>query len=85
MLIGTMSVGVCQESYTPGEPIRGSYEGFAQPFFESHCYDCHSGEDAEGGLNLASIGAVSETNAATWKSIWAQVALREMPPKDADL
>ncbi|MEZ5429954.1 MAG: hypothetical protein R3F31_01990 [Verrucomicrobiales bacterium] len=27
---------------------------------------------------------MDETNAATWKSVWAQVALEEMPPKKKD-
>ena len=30
------------------------------------------------------LGPVDETNAATWKSVWAQVALQEMPPKKKD-
>ena len=67
--------------YTPGEPARGDFKNFAQGFIESHCLDCHDKETAKGNLTLEDLGPVDETNAAVWKSIWAQVTLREMPPK----
>jgi len=67
--------------YTPGEPARGDFKNFAQGFIESHCLDCHDKETAKGNLSLEDLGPVDETNAAVWKSIWAQVTLREMPPK----
>ena len=67
--------------YTPGEPARGDFKNFAQGFLESHCLDCHDKETAKGNLSLEDLGPVDETNAAVWKSIWAQVTLREMPPK----
>ena len=67
--------------YTPGDPARGDFKNFAQGFIESHCLDCHDKETAKGNLSLEGLGPVNETNAAVWKSIWAQVTLREMPPK----
>ena len=30
------------------------------------------------------LGPVDEVNAQIWNSIWAQVTLKEMPPKDAE-
>lgn len=80
---GLLSV-VQAQNYTPGEKVQGDYQTFAAGFLESHCLDCHSGDDAEGGLALDRLGPVDEVNAATWKSVWAQVTLREMPPPDAD-
>ena len=35
----------------------------------------------KGNLNLVDLGPLDETNAAIWKSVWAQVSLQEMPPK----
>ena len=67
--------------YTPGETARGDFKNFAQGFLESHCLDCHDKETAKGNLSLEELGPVDETNAAVWKSIWAQVTLQEMPPK----
>ncbi len=67
--------------YVPGHPVGGSFENLALPFLEKHCYECHDDLTAEADLNLFDLGPVDETNAAVWKSVWAQVALEEMPPK----
>ena len=72
------------ENYTPGLPIKKDFAAFAKPFLVKHCVDCHGGEDPAGKLSLHDLGPVDEINAATWKAIWAQVTLQEMPPKDAD-
>lgn len=72
------------ETYTPGRKVNKDFESFAQSFLISHCADCHGEEDPEGNLSVAKLGPVDEVNAATWKSIWAQVTLKEMPPKDAE-
>jgi hypothetical protein len=67
--------------YTPGEPVPVAFEGLAKGFLERHCIECHDDLTAEADLNLLDLGPVDETNAAVWKSVWAQVALREMPPE----
>jgi len=73
------------DAYSPGEPVRGNYRSFAAPFLEEHCFDCHDNETQKGNFSLEDLGAVDETNAAVWKSIWAQVTLQEMPPKKSKL
>lgn len=60
------------------------FGGFAQSFLANHCVDCHGDTDPEGNLSLHDLGPVDEVNAATWRSVWAQVSLKEMPPEDAD-
>ncbi len=70
------------DAYTPGEPVRGNFKNVAQGFLEKHCLECHDDLTAEADLDLLDLGPVDETNAAVWKSIWAQVALGEMPPGD---
>ncbi len=70
-----------EDSYTPGKPVAGDFESFALGFLDKHCYECHDEDTAKGDLNLFDLGPVDETNAAVWKSLWAQVALQEMPPK----
>lgn len=66
--------------YTPGEPLREEFTGLAQSFLDKHCIECHDDVTSEADLNLLDLGPVDETNAAVWKSVWAQVALQEMPP-----
>lgn len=72
------------ETYTPGRKVRKDFDGFVKEFLTSHCVDCHGDSDPEGNLSLHDIGPVDAVNSGTWKSIWAQVTLKEMPPKDAD-
>jgi len=78
---GLGAVALAAETYTPGEPVRGTFKNLAQEFLYDHCYDCHDNETQKGDLNLLELGPVDETNAAVWKSLWAQVSLQEMPPK----
>ena len=75
------TVSQASETYVPGEKPTGDFKTFASSFLESHCFDCHDDETSEGDLNFLELGPVDETNAAVWKSIWAQVTLQEMPPK----
>jgi hypothetical protein len=72
------------DDYIPGQKVDKDFEGFAKPFLANHCGDCHSGPDHEGNLSLGELGPVDEVNAAMWRSVWAQVTLKEMPPKDMD-
>ncbi|MEC9095740.1 MAG: DUF1588 domain-containing protein [Planctomycetota bacterium] len=71
------------DQYIPGQPLKRDFAKFAQPFLQTHCVDCHGGEEPAGNLSLQNLGQVEIVNADIWKSIWAQVALKEMPPKDA--
>lgn len=68
------------ETYTPGESIRDDFSGLAKSFLTDHCLDCHSGNSPAGNLSLEDLGPVDNINSGTWKNIWAQVTLREMPP-----
>lgn len=70
-----------QESYTPGQKVQWAFKDFSKGFLENYCLDCHDNDTEKGGLSLESLGPLDETNAAIWKSVWAQVTLKEMPPK----
>ena len=71
------------ETYTPGKTVRKDFKSFAKSFLDQHCTDCHGATDPEGNLSLVDLGPVDEINSAVWKSVWAQVTLKEMPPRDA--
>ncbi|MEM0897060.1 MAG: DUF1588 domain-containing protein [Verrucomicrobiota bacterium] len=75
------AIATAAETYTAGTPVHGDFDDFAGGFLDRHCFDCHDDMTAEADLNLLDLGPVDETNAAVWKSVWAQVALQEMPPK----
>jgi len=75
------SLSQADEAYIPGQAVSGTFDSIGLDFLEYHCFDCHDDATAEADLNLMELGAIDETNAATWKSVWAQIALQEMPPK----
>ena len=82
ILIGALGAGIgLAKPYTPGDPVDLGFRNFAFEFLDYHCLDCHDDATKKGDLSLEDLGPVDETNAALWKSIWAQVSLREMPPK----
>jgi hypothetical protein len=74
-------VGCVAHAYTPGEKVDKDFADFAAPFLDRYCVDCHDEVEAKGNLNLLDLEAVDETNAEVWKSVWAQVSLKAMPPK----
>ncbi|GAA5509430.1 hypothetical protein Rcae01_04929 [Novipirellula caenicola] len=82
LLLFSLAPAVHAETYTPGQPINKDFDSFAKSFLVNHCVDCHGEYDPEGGLSLEDLGEVDEINASTWTSVWAQVALNEMPPPD---
>ena len=78
----TMAAGVAlsAETYVVGEPTGKTFT-FAQRFLDQHCLECHDNDTMKGNLSLEELGPIEQANAGQWKSIWAQVALKEMPPK----
>ncbi|MCA9121068.1 MAG: DUF1588 domain-containing protein [Planctomycetaceae bacterium] len=83
LLFGLFSVATA-ETYTPGVSVNKDFDSFAKSFLTTHCAGCHGDTDPEGNLSLHDLGPVDEVNAGIWKSVWAQVTLKEMPPHDAD-
>ena len=73
--------GAQSASFVPGQKVGKSFKGFAQVFIQDYCLDCHDDDEPKGNLSLHDLGPVDETNADVWKSVWAQVSLKEMPPK----
>ncbi len=53
-------------------------------FFEQHCVDCHSGEDAEGNLDLTELNLsfANLSDVRRWTLILDRVAAGEMPPEE---
>jgi len=82
ILIGNFLQAANAETYTPGQKVNKDFETFAKAFLTSHCVDCHGETEPEGNLSLHDLGPVDEVNSDTWKAIWAQVTLKEMPPEE---
>lgn len=84
LLLLTPVFQVNAEDYTPGKNVVKDFDAFAKSFLTNNCLDCHGDSDPEAGLSLHDLGPVDEINAATWRSVWAQVTLKEMPPEDSE-
>ncbi|MEZ6088712.1 MAG: DUF1588 domain-containing protein [Pirellulaceae bacterium] len=79
----SVSTAFC-ETYTLGQKIDQNFKSFSRSFLVDHCLDCHGESAPEGNFSLHDLEPVNDINAGTWNSIWAQVALGEMPPADAE-
>ena len=55
-------------------------------FLQRYCFDCHSGDSADGGLNLQTLGdnLADEGLFARWEQAYDRVQLSEMPPASAE-
>lgn len=84
LLTSPLLSGGNAQDYTPGKKVNHDFGSFSKSFLTRHCLDCHGESEPEAGLSLHDLGPVDEVNAAIWKSVWAQVSLKEMPPEDAD-
>jgi Protein of unknown function (DUF1588)/Protein of unknown function (DUF1592)/Protein of unknown function (DUF1585)/Planctomycete cytochrome C len=84
LFCSALSTTANSADFTPGLAVDGDYESFARGFLQSHCIDCHGATNPEGNLSLNEVGPIDEINAGTWRSIWAQVTLKEMPPRDME-
>ena len=80
-VLSTLLIGVFGNSLAANEP---DFASTIKPFLQKHCLDCHGPDTAEGDVSFHNLTEVTADNADLWKSVWEQVALKEMPPKDAD-
>jgi mono/diheme cytochrome c family protein len=57
-----------------------------RPFLDKHCIACHSGEDAEAGVDLADVDATTqlEQQRPRWNQIRGLIEIGAMPPPDHD-
>ncbi|NBT14161.1 MAG: DUF1587 domain-containing protein, partial [Planctomycetia bacterium] len=68
-------------------PAAGATElARARGFFARYCHDCHSGPDAEAGLDLASLPAdlSAPEPLRRFTRVYDRVIAGEMPPKDSE-
>jgi len=61
---------------------KSEYDTLVEPFLINYCFDCHDSSVQKGDVALDELFDVSPDNADLWKSVWEQVALKEMPPRD---
>jgi hypothetical protein len=70
-----------------GSPARGSDASptlIRNSFLAENCFDCHTGESPEAGLNLEELSTdlADRSHLATWIDVHDRVSAGEMPPKE---
>jgi len=62
------------------------FETQIRPLLQTYCIDCHSGDEAEAGLDLDKPRSVAEVKAqrSKWEKVFAFVRIQAMPPSDVD-
>lgn len=67
------------------EPIPDDLSAI-RPFLDRYCADCHSGDQAEGGLDFQRYPDVPAIHAdrRTWGRVFDRIRVKAMPPDDAD-
>jgi hypothetical protein len=82
LLLTAASQGFC------GEDDAGSnhFTANVRPFLVTYCVDCHSGDEAEGGLDLDRYAdsANVQDDYELWEKAVRLIQDRQMPPPDAD-
>lgn len=61
---------------------EASYESEILPLIKSRCIECHSGEEPDGGFDIAKFdsGATVSTDHDVWERVGKRIRLKEMPP-----
>lgn len=70
-----------------GEPdlarLEQAYQPKVQPLLKTYCYKCHSGDDAEGEIDLESFPTMADVRRSpkVWLKVREMLESRQMPPK----
>ena len=69
-----------------GDNAAGASPASVAAFLESHCADCHSGDDPSGGFDAEALrsDAIVDASLAEWETLRRRVAAGQMPPPEAD-
>ncbi len=82
---GVWAVVLAAEPVKPPAGGPSSFDASVRPFVQRYCLDCHSGSEAERGVQLdkyRTAAAVSEDR-ATWGKVLKMLRAHKMPPPDS--
>lgn len=77
---------VGQESSDTLRKVQREFNDSIRPMLETHCGDCHWGDDSDADLNLEQYETIDQllSGRKKWKKVLIRVAAKEMPPEDCD-
>lgn len=64
--------------------LEQAYQPKVQPLLKTYCYKCHSGDDAEGEIDLESFATMADVRRSPkiWLKVREMLESRQMPPKE---
>jgi len=80
---GVWAIVFAAEPAKPSAPAAHSFEVAIRPFVNRYCLDCHSGADAERGVQLDKYHDTAPVSGdeATWRKVLSMLRSRMMPPE----
>ena len=66
--------------------VQREFTDTIRPMLETHCGDCHWGDNSDADLNLENYETIDQllSGRKKWKKVQIRVAAKEMPPEDCD-
>jgi hypothetical protein len=77
---------VTPEQANPEQASLAFWKGELQPFLQKYCYDCHTGESAEAGIDFKSYESheLLIAERPRWNQVRGMIEIGAMPPPDYD-
>ena len=68
------------------DALADEFEASVRPLLDEYCVSCHSGDDANGGIDFSAIDTTDDVKQAfeTWDTVLEHLRAGTMPPKEAD-
>jgi len=84
LLACTLSSSNAQEPTELLREVQREFTDTIRPMLETHCGDCHWGDQSDADLNLESYETIDQLLAGRkkWKKVLNRVAAKEMPPPE---
>ncbi len=82
--IATISASALAAEGPKPDDLAESFQKVVRPFVQKHCFECHSGPDAESGVKLDAYTAAEQVSkdGKTWQRVFRALRGGKMPPAD---
>ena len=89
LLLSSWCVSECYALQDTSQKLRAVQREFTEtvrPLIETHCGDCHWGDNADADLNLEKYETLDQLldGRDKWRKVLVRVAAKEMPPEESE-
>jgi hypothetical protein len=90
LLLGLTTSSIADDSSTTIRPLnddvlREDFDRGIKPILQKHCYDCHSGETPEAGVDLERFNTLDliRGSSSVWQQVRGLIKIGAMPPPES--